>query len=518
MNKAIVQVIDEELIRKAIVEEHEGEDEDVIQSMMNFATLECLKLSFKHLSNIEQLVGFGNLRKLCLDNNNIKEITGLEALTRLEWLDLSFNQITEIQGLDKLVKLTDLSLYQNKISVIQGLDNCVDLNCLSIGSNNITQIDNVMYLRRFKNLRLVNLEGNPICRDTDYKLYVLAHLKNLKYLDFKRVHQEEIAAALEAFQVERAELDERESIEDAAQERDKQRQGQLVQLKKANLDLVDTLFEDMMKADAEVTRLKVFPGLNELIEEFRESFNSQTEQFKTQALQRHTEDEKEHKQFTEALSVVLNHHKQEAIGVIAKFKTLLKKRLRVIRAMSHREMIREELEKLRQQNDQLGAELMQMEHVQSDQVEEMFVLFESRFGDMKSEALDTLQNYFRAIENLEQGYFESVEGLVEELNRKMGDNSINLSEEAKDLLSDRDEVNNSINSSHDTHVGKILAQEDDMRDRESARFDGIFKKINTSERHRNRQRVAEIQALLTRNRMEIDAAEPKIDLNEDDEH
>lgn len=45
----------------------------------------------------------------------------------------------------------------------------------------------VIYLRRFKNLRTLNLTGNPLCDDERYMLFVVAYLPNLMYLDFKLV-------------------------------------------------------------------------------------------------------------------------------------------------------------------------------------------------------------------------------------------------------------------------------------------------------------------------------------------
>ena len=45
----------------------------------------------------------------------------------------------------------------------------------------------VMYLRRFKHLQLLNLAGNPISKDQEYKAYVLSHTWALKFLDYRLV-------------------------------------------------------------------------------------------------------------------------------------------------------------------------------------------------------------------------------------------------------------------------------------------------------------------------------------------
>lgn len=69
------------------------------------------------------------------------------------------------------------------------------------GRNNISSFDNVMYLRQFKKLRLVNLAGNPIAAAPDYRSYVLSHIKDLTYLDYRRVNAADVAAATEQHQV-----------------------------------------------------------------------------------------------------------------------------------------------------------------------------------------------------------------------------------------------------------------------------------------------------------------------------
>ena len=79
----------------------------------------------------------------------------------------------------------------------------MDLNCLSIGNNSIKSLDNLMYLRKFKKLRLLNLEGNPVCHDPEYRMFVLAHIKYLKYLDYGLLSEADVVAAKEQYQVGR---------------------------------------------------------------------------------------------------------------------------------------------------------------------------------------------------------------------------------------------------------------------------------------------------------------------------
>jgi len=47
----------------------------------------------------------------------------------------------------------------------------------------------VIYLRRFKQLQTINLAGNPISQHGEYKMFVIAYLPNLEYLDYRLVDQ-----------------------------------------------------------------------------------------------------------------------------------------------------------------------------------------------------------------------------------------------------------------------------------------------------------------------------------------
>ena len=207
-------VIDEDLIRISCEEERAHAkkpqapgDAEVVPTPLTLPEImrdvTTLRLSFKNINRIDNLAGFSQLTKLCLDNNAIEQIEGIDQLVNLRWLDLSFNRISEVKGLDTLTKLEDLSLYNNQISEIKagsGLEKCKALTCLSIGNNQLANIERLLLFRQFPALRMLNLDGNPVCSDPEYRFWVLAHLKGLKYFDFKLVHGRDVEQAREQFQ------------------------------------------------------------------------------------------------------------------------------------------------------------------------------------------------------------------------------------------------------------------------------------------------------------------------------
>uniref|UniRef100_A0A8C5TFW8 Dynein regulatory complex subunit 3 n=1 Tax=Malurus cyaneus samueli TaxID=2593467 RepID=A0A8C5TFW8_9PASS len=183
-------IIDDEMLQKAIEEKCPEDMEHLMKwENIDFKAVKELQLGFKTILQIDNLWPFECLTKLQLDNNVIEKIEGLESLVHLVWLDLSFNNIEVIEGLDTLVKLQDLSLYSNRVSKIENMDTLQELQIFSIGKNNLTILEDVIYLRKLKNLRTLNLSGNPFCNHEDYTLFVVAHLPSLVYLDFKLVRE-----------------------------------------------------------------------------------------------------------------------------------------------------------------------------------------------------------------------------------------------------------------------------------------------------------------------------------------
>ena len=57
------------------------------------------------------------------------------------------------------------------------------------GPGGVFSLQELNYLRRFDNLRLLVLDGNDIAKNPNYKNFVVAHIKKLMYLDFRLVDE-----------------------------------------------------------------------------------------------------------------------------------------------------------------------------------------------------------------------------------------------------------------------------------------------------------------------------------------
>ncbi|CAG9840157.1 unnamed protein product [Diabrotica balteata] len=138
------------------------------QSLMHIygPKVESLDLSYNDLVSIRGIEDFPNLKELILDNNQLTDLIVVPYLPQLHTLSLNKNKIEDLPSLlskicTNLPKLTYLSLLGNKACP----------NELSGDEN-----DENDYQR--------------------YRCYVLYHIKNLKFLDSRKVNDTERCEAL----------------------------------------------------------------------------------------------------------------------------------------------------------------------------------------------------------------------------------------------------------------------------------------------------------------------------------
>lgn len=117
------------------------------------------------------------IRKLNVCGSSLQDIGVLRHVKNLEVLSLSVNEIEELGALSDLPLLTELYLRRN----------------------HVRELNQVLHLSRLRNLRLLNLSDNPICRDPNYRRFVIAAIPSLQNLDDKDIHGEERRAAQHVF-------------------------------------------------------------------------------------------------------------------------------------------------------------------------------------------------------------------------------------------------------------------------------------------------------------------------------
>ncbi|OQS01302.1 hypothetical protein ACHHYP_01377 [Achlya hypogyna] len=499
IRNAEVAVINDEMITASVVKD--GVDilnENAVTAIegggtdVDFAKLQVLSLSFKNIFKIDNLFTLRNLTKLQLDNNVIQEIEGIGHLTSLTWLDLSFNNIAEIKGLDTLTKLHDLTLYNNNIAKLENLDALRELQVLSVGNNALASTEGLLYLKSLDKLRVLNLEGNPVCSDPEYRAFVLAHLDKLKYLDYSLVDMAED---------ELEEMKEVKAIEDAALAREADHAKYTQVLKDANVIVLETLLRDMFKEDTEISKIEVLPGLRNLIDDYTEKVKTATEDVKLLLLEKHGLIQRACDTFRAQYSKQSETTQCNSIAACERYRKTVKHLFKQAVADGDGDSS-PVLGQAQEACEGLNTELLEHESLLIEFAQDAIAQLDSHIESIGNESRTVATDHFRAVEQLENNFFDAVTQLAANLLERMatedGEDDDFLSDECRAILNDRDALNNAINGSHDIHIGKLLAQEDLMREQNIAKIHDIVKSAKDDEWARNRRRekhMADIAAL-----------------------
>uniref|UniRef100_A0A672G000 Dynein regulatory complex subunit 3 n=1 Tax=Salarias fasciatus TaxID=181472 RepID=A0A672G000_SALFA len=252
MNEMILQIIKEQVT-----------DDEAAPPVESSDVLH-LRLEYRNIRHIECLWDFTSLTRLDLNNNLIDKIQGLDHLINLKWLNLSFNRIKKIEGFQSLQKLELLNLSDNKISVIESLDAIENLTHFFLSNNCLEQLDNVLYLRRFKNIFAITLFGNPAVDDDNYHSFMAAHFPNLILLDSIVIDENTRNEASTKYQYVLDKM-RNEEVEIQKAEEDQQRQEAELKLHKdAFVEFLNGpgLFGSMFEDDPEKETLHCAPGVD----------------------------------------------------------------------------------------------------------------------------------------------------------------------------------------------------------------------------------------------------------------
>nr|XP_010303012.1 PREDICTED: leucine-rich repeat-containing protein 48 [Balearica regulorum gibbericeps] len=490
-------VIDDEMVQKAVEElypEHIGKLAK--REGINFKDVTELQLSFRNILQIDNLWQFENLTKLQLDNNIIEKIEALESLVHLVWLDLSFNNIEVIEGLDTLVKLQDLSLYNNRISKIEHMDTLQELQIFSIGKNNLTTLEDVIYLRRFKNLRTLNLTGNPFCDDEQYMLFVVAHLPDLVYLDFKLVSDTTREIAVLKYQDLTKPLEHKEARALAQLEENQAKQKELEYHKTAFVEYLNGsfLFDSMYAEDTEAAKLAYLPGVGDLLQTYREEFVSVCENLFNYGLKEYEKREAEVSDFYESLREALTANQQEGRKIILDFENRNKRRLDEIHNASSYDVAESKRAEYKEDILQLSEALMTLEMLIADQLEELIKEFKGNIAVIASTFIENVKGIMTQCRDLENRHHEKLLEISITALEKSAKNGFeeDLPDDVRMLLVDKATIVNTVNTSHGIRLLKIDKRECDILSNTYRWQASVTEKAFQNEIDRNRDRVKEI--------------------------
>lgn len=504
-------VIDDEMLRTATEEQGPKHEAGTIAKSkgIDFADVRQLRLDFKNILKIDNLWCFTCLTKLQLDNNIIEKINGLQSLVHLVWLDLSFNNIEEISGIDTLVKLQDLTLFNNRITRIENMDTLAELEVLSLGNNEISDLDMIKYLRRFKKLKVVNLNGNPFCEQDNYKAFVVAYLSWVDYLDYAMIKEEFRNKSIESYQIALDELSEKEKEEAVMNQKKKEKDDNYQRHKEAYVEGLndDTLFKDMYADDVEGKKLDEMPGVTVEVYNFKEKLMDLCQQVFDYGIEEHQNIMDEVNTFWECVEEAKQENKNAAVEEISDF-------------IIHKDKVTEELNEITDENifdtkvseyntkvDEIRDKLLMYEIQLVDQLEDVIKDFDRNLQDMVGTFIEGVQCIFSQCRDLENLHHEKIMEIALVQLEKSNKNELDfdLSDDLRNILVDKDTVVNALTSSHEVHLQKIDNREDQIISRIRHWMKTLIKKIHEEEEvQRNRQRVIEINNLMDHFREQVE--------------
>ena len=119
---------------------------------------------------------------------------GFERFTDLKYLWLARNNLTELSNLDSNFRLHCLYLNNNRLTTLvdSSLTKLKNLEELHASDNQLADLHgHIDVLKKLRRLKRLDLNGNPLCQETKYRLHVIKHMPWLELLDLCAVTDDE---------------------------------------------------------------------------------------------------------------------------------------------------------------------------------------------------------------------------------------------------------------------------------------------------------------------------------------
>ncbi|KAJ1878981.1 hypothetical protein LPJ57_003095 [Coemansia sp. RSA 486] len=152
--------------------------------------LKALILGQNKISKIEYLDGLLNLNTLVVSQNEISKIPEMPLLKELTKISAAHNKISDIPDLTQYPKLKEIRLNDNRIAAVpESIRGCTGLKVVDLGNNKIDSWSSVAPLTSIPYLHNLNLKGNPVCEQANYREKVIEMIPSLRVLDGERFDQ-----------------------------------------------------------------------------------------------------------------------------------------------------------------------------------------------------------------------------------------------------------------------------------------------------------------------------------------
>ncbi|KAH8385843.1 hypothetical protein KR200_001938 [Drosophila serrata] len=464
-----------------------------------------MRLEFKNILRIDHLWILPNLTKLCLNSNKIEVIENIEMLINLKELNLSFNFIEKIENLETLVNLEILSLFSNRIELIENMDTLEKLIIISLGNNLIETVEGIERFRFMHNLKVLNLEGNPIAKKTNFSLlkYIIAILPKLNYYDYTYIKSELREEACAQYYRELREIEDKQEKEIQSREILEKNEAEAERLASSFVEHLDghQLFQSLWDGD-EDGRVLMLVGSQalELADEYDKDVFDLTQEIYKLGLERFVERDEEIRDFMNNLQdgqEELFKMGQKEIEDFLQFKEqIFEETCAILRQLELNSMhgddedtpenlkLSDAVDKLNVQFEdamnEMWQTLMTQELYLHEAIEESTINFHRKISELMAKFVEQAQAFFVQLREISVHFSENMtEILTRFITTKLALQDFDdVPLELRVCMDDRDAILNLIAGMKDYHTLRIDEREDQIATRTKDFIDGMIDKLN----------------------------------------
>ncbi|XP_071955088.1 leucine-rich repeat-containing protein 72-like [Antedon mediterranea] len=149
-----------------------------------------------------------DVTQLYMANRKLAKDGDLSQFKNLKYLWLNGNRLRHITCLTKNYHMTELYLQDNELVDINGaLGHLTCLHTIMMQNNQLTKLEQtVKEFKAMQNLRVLNLSGNPVAQEPEYRFYVIHYVPSLQLLDRTEVLKQERDTAVQYYNQDRQAL------------------------------------------------------------------------------------------------------------------------------------------------------------------------------------------------------------------------------------------------------------------------------------------------------------------------
>jgi len=161
-----------------------------------------MKITTELIQGSPQFINPVGDREIQLRGLKIAVIENLGAAEdQFDTLDLSDNEIRLVGGFPPMPRLKNLVLNNNRVSrlsdtIASALPN---LTSIIVTNNRIRDFESVSVVQKLKYLETVSFLNNELCRHPHYRLLLIHWVPSLRFIDFRRIRDEERKNAKKLF-------------------------------------------------------------------------------------------------------------------------------------------------------------------------------------------------------------------------------------------------------------------------------------------------------------------------------